>query len=137
MAKKKDITRNPPSWIEKGLFIGLIVAVLAIAFPVFWSLNETTRELYACEAVQKELREIVEKWRTEEKGGDIYAKITRKELEELWGGPIPDCAYPPKRADGGRSDTCNLFYDTFGTIRCIYHVYDPSIGAKPTATPEQ
>ena len=56
MAKKKDITRNPPSWLEKGLFITVILIIIAIAFPIFWRLNESTRQFYECVNLQNELQ---------------------------------------------------------------------------------
>ena len=30
MAKKKDITRNPPSWLEKGLFVVMILVIVGL-----------------------------------------------------------------------------------------------------------
>ncbi len=91
MAKKKDITRNPPSWIEKGLFISVIVIIIAIAFPIFWKLNETTRQLYACIKLQDELEECINQWKKDNNITNPLTKIPADELAARYGKQFPSC----------------------------------------------
>ena len=82
MAKKKDITRNPPSWLEKGLFITVILIIIAIAFPIFWRLNESTRQFYECVNLQNELQQCINDWK-EETGAGKFDTIPVEELRAI------------------------------------------------------
>lgn len=120
MAKKKDITRNPPSWLEKGLFIFIIVIMIAVAFPMFWRLNKDTREFYACYEKQKILLECLSEWK-EETGAGKYDKISEDEIlrrytEKTGETELPRCPHP-----GGETDA--LYQKRSGTISCGYHKY--------------
>ena len=117
MAKKKDITRNPPSGLEKGLFVAVILIIIAIAFPIFWRLNETTRQFYACVKLQNELQECIEKWREEnpEIASDPYKYISESEMIELYGQELPTCPV---------DSSIQLFKVQNGTVSCRRHTYD-------------
>ncbi len=125
MAKKKDITRNPPSWIEKGLFIVVILAIVAIAFPLFWGLNENTRALYACAKVQSVLSECIDEWK-EETNADEYDPIPYEELlrryqEKTGNSEFPSCPSDEETKLVREGDII------FGII-CPNHNFDHSAG---------
>lgn len=120
MAAKKDITRNPPSWLEKGLFILVLLIIVGIAFPIFWKLNQSTREYYECAGLQEELSACIERWENDQvekwkaenveklkaqgktdeqiqKALDtarMKMSITEAELAEYYGAEVPVCPHP-------------------------------------------
>lgn len=127
MAKKKDITRNPPSWLEKGLFITVILIIIAIAFPIFWRLNESTRQFYECVNLQNELQQCINDWK-EETGAGQFSRIPLEELRARYGKEFPKCPYDStielvKVSDG----TC--------TVSCKRHTYDSQYDKVPTSDP--
>lgn len=128
MAKKKDITRNPPSWIEKGLFVVVILLIVAIAFPMFWNLNAETRVFYNCVHIQEELNELIAEWR-EETGSESYKRITVEELrrryEEKTGNhDLPTC--PGDEPGIDESDKTQLYIGMSLTAQCVRHKFDYS-----------
>lgn len=120
MAKKKDPTRNPPSWLEKGLFISVIVIIIAIAFPIFWRLNQTTREFYACVSLQQELEECIIQWKEENNITSALVKIPEDELRARYGKAFPTC--PVVNKDGTITELVKI--DKSGcSISCTKHKY--------------
>ncbi len=128
MAKQKDITRNPPSWLEKGLFVLIILLIIGIAAPIFMKINKTTFEFYACIKLQNEINECVDQWKEMHYDEWIAQGLTEKqisqkkatqaEIEVIYGGPLPDCPYPKK------SGSEPLFKDRYGYAECSKHKYD-------------
>lgn len=127
MAKKKDITRNPPSWLEKGLFIVVILIIVGIAFPIFWQLNQTTREMYQCVKLQEEMQEIVNQYRIDNNVVG-YTRLSKAQLAELEAiiseryGSLPHCPF---------DETIDLFNTNNGSISCRRHEYDYSYDPTP------
>ena len=122
MAKKKDITRNPPSWLEKGLFVVTILVIVGIAFPIFWELNATTRELYTCYGEWAPMIECLNEWKEETNAGK-YAKIPADEMlrryqEKTGKSELPKCPYT------GR----DLFSARNGTVGCAEHAFVEGLG---------
>lgn len=123
MAKKKDITRNPPSWLEKGLFVVIILIMVGIAFPIFWKLNDSTRELYTCYNEWSVLLECLDEWKTETNAGK-YDKISESEMlrryqEKTGRTELPCCPY---------DETVSLFKVRTGTVGCANHAYKVGLG---------
>ena len=123
MAKKKDITRNPPSWLEKSLFVVTILVIVGIAFPIFWELNATTRELYTCYNEWAPMIECLNEWREETNPGK-YAKIPPEEMlrryqEKTGRTELPHCPYNPEQA---------RFSERQGTVGCPTHAYIEGLG---------
>ena len=123
MAKKKDITRNPPSWLEKGLFVLMILVIVGIAFPIFWELNASTRELYDCYGEWKPLLECLNEWK-EETGASKYDKISvdemRRRYQEKTGRTeFPCCPSDPEK---------QLYNQRTGTVGCSDHAYIEGLG---------
>ena len=120
MAKKKDITRNPPSWLEKGIFVVIIAILVGIAFPVFWKLNESTRELYTCYSVWEPMIECLNEWKAEGNTG----RITEEEMlarytAKTGNTSLPTCPYDEK---------ISLFGKRAGTVGCSAHGYIVGLG---------
>lgn len=132
MAKKKDITRNPPSWLEKGLFITVILIIIAIAFPIFWRLNESTRQFYECVNLQNELQQCINDWK-EETGAEKFARIPLAELKARYGKEFPKCPYDSSielvkiELDQYKQEVC--------TVSCKRHTYDSQYDTVPTTDP--
>lgn len=120
MAKKKDITRNPPSGLEKGLFISVIVLIVAIAFPIFWRLNKTTREFYECIHLQQELQKCIDDWREESGITSDLVKIPESELRARYGAEFPTCPVADK--DGTYRELVKI--DRSGcSVSCSKHTW--------------
>ena len=127
MAKKKDITRNPPSWLEKGLFITVILIIIAIAFPIFWRLNESTRQFYECVNLQNELQQCINDWK-EETGAGKFDTIPVEELRARYGKEFPTCPYDSSiELVKVSSGTC--------TVSCKRHTYDSQYDTVTTTDP--
>lgn len=123
MAKKKDITRNPPSWLEKGLFVVTILIMIGIAFPIFWRLNESTRELYVCYEEWSVLLDCLNEWK-EDTGAGKYDKITEAEMLARYQAKtgrteLPHCPY---------NEDISLFKPRTGTVGCSEHAYKQGLG---------
>ncbi len=126
MAKKKDITRNPPSWLEKSIFGIIILLAVAIAFPICWKLNQTTIELYTCYGKWSPILDCVEEWREQTNPGK-FENITREELLRRYREKIgdenaefPNCPYDEtKQLVNGRDGKVS-------SVGCSTHSYDLS-----------
>ncbi len=130
MAKKKDITRNPPSWLEKGLFVVIILIMVGIAFPLFWDLNQPSREFYDCVEVQQVLLECMDELKNE-KGDDAYTKddLIARYQEKTGNTEIPTCPH----SSGENAEELVKFRKVgkkeIVQVRCAEHEYDSTIGA--------
>lgn len=125
MAKKKDITRNPPSWLEKGLFIVVILIMVGIAFPMYWKLNEHTREFYDCAEFQKVLLECVDEWR-EATGASAIKNPTEEELLAIYKEKTGESAFPV--CPHGGESIVKVNKKGGANVGCTEHPYDPVLG---------
>ena len=129
MAKKKDITRNPPSKIEIGMFILALVIIVCIAFPIFYMLNTQTRLFNKCVKLQEQMRIDIAEWKAANGKDDRYV-LTDDDLAEIYPDGVPCC---PR--DGERLYVV-LYNGTYGNVMCSKSGHaNTNIGTSSTRAP--
>ena len=130
MAKKKDITRNPPSIFEIAIFIVMILIMAFIAWQLVSIIGSSSKNLETCLHFQDTAKANIEKWRTDNNKSETDFPTADELAAYFNSNTIPMC--PDSTAD----NPIHIYNEAFGLVKCPNHAkVDVGTTPTPTATP--
>ncbi|MBE5816460.1 MAG: hypothetical protein E7315_01895 [Clostridiales bacterium] len=130
MAKKKDITRNPPSIFEIAICLLMIIIMAFIAWQLVNIIGSSSEKFETCLDFQEAIKTNIEKWRLENNKSETEFPTSNELVTYFKNGAIPVCP------DSTTGNIIALYNEHTGFVQCPNHVkIDVSITPTPAPTP--